>query len=149
MIPITIEKDSPNIAKLTKATDSYFKILFDYSIEERYKISSIETALHPNGSRVFNEQEKAELYKAFCNFIEESTNMTFTDVQKKYGRTPDANDKAVDSRFSNEEFPMEHYSMSKTGLGSIARVHGYIRESIFIVKRIDWGHAYHKKRPSR
>lgn len=130
---------------LTKEIKKYFKILFDYKIEDEYKLSTIDTIKHPDYDRLFYTKEKVKLYKAFCEFIEKATNMTYTEVEKAYGRKRDGNDKAIDTEFDNEEFPIDHYSLANSGIGRKARIHGYLRDGVFVVRRIDWGHRFHEK----
>ena len=129
--------------RLTKEINKYFKILFDYKVEDDYKISTIDIVNHPNGERPFLSKEKTELRKALLDFIEDATSKTYTEVEAEYGRKRDKNDKTIDTEFNNEEFPIDHYSLSKSGLASRARIHGYIREGVFVVRRIDWGHNFH------
>lgn len=130
---------------LTNEINKYFKLLFDYKIEDKYQLSTINIVKHPEEDRCFTEEEKYELYKALCNFIEDATNMTYTDVETKYGRKRDKNDIAIDTEYNSEEFPIDHYSLSEDGIGNIARIHGYLRDGVFVVRRIDWGHHFHEK----
>lgn len=134
---------------LTKEIKKYFKILFSYKIEDEYKLSTINTVKHPDYNRAFYAKEKAKLYKAFCNFIEDTTTMTYTEVERIYGRKRDENDKAIDTEFDNEEFPIDHYSLAKNGIGKKARIHGYLRDGVFVVRRIDWGHHFHEDKKTK
>ena len=147
MIPITKISDEAKGIMLTQANE-IFECLFSFRIEPNYKISSIDNAHRPRreGQR-FSTKEKRELFEALCRFLDETTDMTYTEVENKYGRKPDATDTATDSQ-SGEEFPMEHYQLSEKGLGSIARIHGYIRNGVFVVKRLDWAHDFHKMTPN-
>ncbi len=145
-IRITSDKNSPQKTLLTNQIKSYFKILFDYRIDEDYKISSISAVKHPrNSSRTFDKSEQAELCIALCNFIEDATGMTYTEVDEKYGRERDETDLAHDLEYPDEEFPMVHYRLATKGIGKFARIHGYIFNGSFVVKRIDWGHHFHEK----
>lgn len=140
---LTFNNEIEARARLTKEIDRYFKILFDYRMEDSYKISTIDTVKHPNGKRPFYHKEKVRLRKALLDFIEDATNKTYTEVENEYGRRRDESDKAIDMEFNGEEFPIDHYSIAKSGIGSKARIHGYIRGGIFVVRRIDWGHNFH------
>lgn len=142
---LTFENKTKAKNLLTTEINKYFKILFDYKVEDDYKISTIDTVQHPDRNRLFFSKEKAILRKALLDFIEDATNKTYTEIKSEYGRERDKNDIAVDSEFDNEEFPIDHYSLSQKGLASKARIHGYIREGVFVVRRIDWGHNFHKK----
>lgn len=140
-----------NMAKtkslLTKEAAKYFKLLFDYGMEDDYKLSSINTLENPNRHRPFTMKEKVILYSALCNFIEKATNMTYTQVEEVYGRKRDENDKALDMLYANEEFPIDHYRLSnENNVGGIARIHGYMRNGVFVVRRVDWTHRFHKKK---
>ena len=139
-------KNPETKALLTDQINECFKILFDYRIDEDYKISTIDTIKHPYKNRPLDKLEKAKLYKDLCLFVEDATNMTYTEVEEKYGRKRDKIDKAVDILSPEEEFSMNHYSLAKTGIGKKARIHGFLREGVFVVKRIDWGHRYHEKK---
>lgn len=143
---LTIENKAEAYALLTKKSGEYFKMLFDYHVDNEYAISTIHKVKHPHKNRLLKENEKSELLGAFCGFIEETTNMTYTEVANKYGRKPDKYDKAIDSEYPDEEFPIEHFSIAKEGLGSVARIHGYIRHGLFVVLRIDWGHRFHQSK---
>lgn len=143
---LTYNNKAQTKALLTKEIDKYFKIQFDFRIEDDYKLSTIDTVNFPNTERLFYEGEKNNLRKALLNFIEDATSKTYTDVENKYGRKRDKNDKAIDTEFDSEEFPIIHYSIAEKGICSLARIHGYIREGVFIVRRIDWGHNYHPKK---
>ena len=142
---LPVPKNPETKTLLTKQINERFKILFDYRIEENYKISTIDIIKHPYKNRYLNKMEKANLYKDLCLFIEDATNLTYTEVEEKYGRKRDKMDKAVDILFPEEEFSMSHYSLAQTGIGKTARIHGFLRNGIFVVKRIDWGHRYHQK----
>lgn len=143
---LTYDNKAEAQTRLTKEINKYFKILFDYKVEDDYKISTLDTVSHPNGKRLFFPKEKTRLRKALLDFIEDATNKTYTEVGIEYGRKRDENDTAIDTEFNNEEFPIDHYSISKNGLASKARIHGYIREGVFVVRRIDWGHNFHPKK---
>ena len=140
---LTFSNKAETKALLTKEIDSYFKILFDYKVEDGYKISTIDTVNHPDGKRLFFTKEKTKLRKALLDFIEDTTSKTYTEVGAEYGRKRDENDTAIDTEYNNEEFPIDHYRLSKSGLAVRARIHGYIREGVFVVRRIDWGHNFH------
>jgi len=143
---LTFSNRAETKALLTKEINSYFKILFDYKVEDDYKISTIDTVNFPNKKRLFYDGEKNILRKALLDFIEDATSMTYTDVANKYGRKRDESDKAVDTEFNNEEFPIIHYSIAEEGIANLARIHGYIRKGVFVVRRVDWGHNFHPKK---
>ena len=146
---LTKETQAKAAALLTRASSSYFKILFDYRIEDNYKLSTIDSVINCKSGKKFSRNEKLQLYRAFCGFIESTTNMTYTEVDECYGRTRDQSDIATDIEFGNEEFPIDHYQMAKNGIGKYARIHGYIRNQVFIVKRIDWAHRFHESKKKR
>ena len=147
MSKLTLNINAESMVNLTAKVDAHFKILFDYSIEEDYRISSIDDISHPYKKyRKLNKKEKSKLYRSLCLFIEEATAMTYTEVDEKYGRTRDQSDMVRDIMYPNEEFPMIHYKIANSGIGSVARLHGYLRNSVFVVRRMDWGHRFHNRK---
>lgn len=134
------------IHKLTEIRRNEFKILFSSQMEPAYTICSIEKVNHPSSAfwktpRIMKQKEKLEMFLALATFIDECTQMTYSEVDAKYARENDKFDKKKDM---DGEFPVTHYQLSKSGLGSQARIHGYVKDGYFVVIRMDWGHNFHK-----
>ena len=136
-------------SKLTKLSEAYFKIVFDYQLEPRYNFSSINTVFHPdcygNGKsdRTLVDTEKLELFSAFSKFVEDCVQLTYNQVEEKYGgHPPDSDDKKINK---GGECSVFHYQMATNGLGKTARIHGYIKDGYFVVIRMDWSHSFHVK----
>lgn len=132
--------------KLTELKRNEFKILFSNKIETAYSFRSIESVNHPSSvfwkaPRTMKQKEKLEMFLALAAFIDECTQMTYSEVDAKYARETDKFDKKKDM---DEEFPVTHYQLSESGIGAQARIHGYIKDGYFVVVRMDWGHNFHK-----
>ena len=139
---------SEEIHKLTELKRNEFKILFSNKIEPAYSICSIERVNHPSSifwkaPRTMKQKEKLEMFLALSSFIDECTQMTYSEVDAKYARETDKFDKKKDM---DEEFPVTHYQLSGSGIGAQARIHGYIKDGYFVVVRMDWGHNFHQLR---
>lgn len=134
------------IHKLTELKRNEFKILFSNKIEPAYSLCTIEKVNHPSSvfwkaPRTMKQKEKLEMFLALAAFIDECTQMTYSEVDAKYARETDKFDKKRDM---DEEFPVTHYQLSESGIGAQARIHGYIKDGYFVVVRMDWGHNFHK-----
>lgn len=139
------------IHKLTEIKRNEFKILFSSQIEPVYNLLSIEKVNHPSSifwkiPRTMRQKEKLEMFLALAAFIDECTQMTYSEVDAKYARESDKFDKKKDM---DKEFPITHYQLSETGIGAQARIHGYVKDGYFVVVRMDWGHNFHKPKTNR
>ena len=123
-----------------------FKCLFSSEIEDEYNCSTIHDCIYARrgeSPRNFNQGEKLELHRALCAFLDESSKMTYTDVMEKYSRRRDEKDMAwLDE---DNGFPIDHLAIAESGIAKCVRLHGYMREGIFVIKRMDWARRFHKR----
>ncbi len=81
----------------------------------------------------FSELEKHSAHK-FTRFLDNMVGQNWLEVDQKYLRRPDRNDRYKDN-------DVIHYGTG--GSGSEFRLHGYIEEGVFVVIRIDPNHKFH------
>lgn len=142
--------------KLAEHVEAYFKCQFSHNIDDNYSASSIHVvANQDNNGRVLSASEKLDVLGDFCQFLDDATKMTITDVAKQYGRVTDALDKhntiedGTNARRQNIHFSLVPINgQAKCSKHRrLPRIHGYYSEGgVFIVTRLDWAHRFHQKK---
>ena len=104
---------------LTSNNNAKFKISLERKLEKRYS---------------FKDLEKREM-KEFNSFIESTVgnDLTFQQVHELFGTKRDNNDKV-------DGMDIIHYRVNNK-----YRIHGYLRDSYFVLCRIDPNHNVHNK----
>lgn len=136
--------------RLAADTSRYFSCLFGPDIDERFSFSSIHDPIcyskKKDEFRTYNGGEKLDLFDALGKFLDKTAKMTYTAVESTYGRRRDEVDVVYEGEEDDYGFPADHFSLSESGIGATARLHGFMRDGVFVVSRIDWGHNFHLAR---
>ncbi len=101
---------------LTNRLEMPFVLCFKYKLENGYTLSDMKTPQ----------------FKELQVFLDRVSQMTFSQVERRYRRNSDKGD-----IFEGEQ--VIHY-----GIGETFRIHGIIENGQFIVLRLDPQHKYHR-----
>ena len=139
---------------LVKDTNKYFSCLFGPDIDDDFNFLSVHGPIcyskKKDSFRVYNDGEKLALFDALGCFLDKTSKMTYTAVEKTYGRRRDELDIARNGIDEDDNgFPVDHYALAESGIGATARLHGFMRDGVFVVSRIDWGHTFHLARKTQ
>lgn len=118
-LPLTDNKKKTNIKGQLLAEGKNSKAEFKMSLER-----TLEKKF------CFDKLQQKDI-KTFNSFIERTVGKDFQEVNKRFLRKPDKNDK-IDGN------SVYHYEVSKK-----FRIHGYLNEGYFVICRVDPNHKFH------
>ena len=93
------------------------------------------------------DPERSHRYQLIGKFLDDSTQLSITEVQDKYRRTPDVHDATYDTEIGAKA-EVQHFCLYPSDatperMSGSVRIHGYFRADYFVVTRLDWFHEYH------
>lgn len=107
--------------KLTKSNKTKLVVSFGLKLENSFN---------------FKKMKKDDL-NIFQKFLDDSTELSWDEMESRYMRDPDTTDTYV---IKNSDFPVYHFGKS----GSAFRLHGILADGYFHITRIDPNHKVHK-----